>query len=186
MMTLGGELAAGLRELSLGGLGDSPRRFLSALRDELRPIAGICKNDPSRFRWMLRDRGVAFACFSLKREYSGMITLLTLHFPLLEVKGDPAVGDPEIITHIGGLTTEQAGAFVYFFYEHLDDPSLSQINPDLEDDAILRGVDAQIDRERRASAAMRAETTATTDVAVIEAAGVRWLRKLPAYNMSGK
>jgi hypothetical protein len=158
-------------------LGDSPRRFLSALRDELTPrFAQLFAEDCSRFQWLLPDTEVLFVAFSLKRDRTGTIDLLELRFPLHEANAKPALGNPEIVPHLEGVLP--GGPIVYNLSPApVRNDLLGRLNPDAGDDIILAGIDKAVEGIRSASDLVRAESTARMDVAAIDAEGVRWLRK---------
>ena len=162
---------------SVGELRDSPKRFLSALRDDLAPIfAQRFAEHNSQYRGLLPDHETLFVAFSIKRERSGAIDLLELQFPIHEANGKAALGDTKIIPHLEHYVPKGPMA-----YALCDDPALENhalIDPDIGDGVLLAGIDKAIDDIRGASERTRAEVTPNTDVAVIEAKGVRWLRKL--------
>jgi hypothetical protein len=173
-----------LRLSSRADLADSPKRFLLALRGELHShLARLLAEDHSRFQWILADTEVLFTAFFLRRNRAGMVDLLELKFPLCESKGKPALGDPEIVPHMAGVFPR--GPFVYSQFptpEMATDLAdlLIPVDPDAEDETVLADIDKAVDGMRGASELLRAETTATVDVAVIEAKGARWLRKRTA------
>ncbi len=178
----GDSIAVRVHRLSLkDGLRDSPKRFLVALRDELHPLlTRALVEHSSRFRWLLPDTKVLFVAFCFKREPSGEIDLLELRFPLYEARGKPALGEPEIIAHIEGALP--GGPVLYNLapsplQTDVLIPLLAPVDPDAADDLILASIDKAVRSIRNVSERTRAETTASTDVVVLDADGVRWLRK---------
>jgi hypothetical protein len=94
--------------------------------------------------------------------------------PGLRVNGRPAFDDPIILSHISG---EIPGPFVYKLSDYLPPmPMLSRLDPDASDDIVLDDIDGMIQAMRAESPQAAVECSSTTNVAVVDPEGVRWLR----------
>jgi len=162
---------------SVDALLDSPRKFLSALRDDLhQSFIKLFATDADAFKWYLDDTKIVFEAFSLMRERTGEITLLELQFPLENDAGTPRLGEPKIITTMEGEMPR--GVFCFALGpEYVQRNPLMPLNPDSGDDAILAMVDPMIDSFKRNDAMCRNEIGGVIEVAAIDADGFRWLRR---------
>jgi hypothetical protein len=155
-------------------LGDSPLAFLEALRDELNPhFIRMFTDDPEGF-----VRGLAgpllFGAFCLARSEAGNIDFFQCEIPMQEAGGKAYLGEPKI--------TRPApwgrGIFAYSMGQVASSESFFPlINPDDRDEVVLAAVDRTIEEFKNADAVFRHDVGGVIEVAAIDAAGFRWLRR---------
>jgi hypothetical protein len=180
-------------------LQDRPRATLARIESELRgPIDAALLEDAKHPVDRCSDDFV-FDVFCIRRQDSGAIDLVALHFPMTtDSDGNPALGTAEVSLPLidslpswaprdivrGDGILLPPGAIVPYSFGHGEclTKELEQkldVNV-LSDEAILSGIDQIFETARQARPICAAEIGGPIDVAAIDAAGFRWLRKKPA------
>jgi len=155
-------------------LRDSPRELLSAIRDDVQgALTALFAESP------LPDLPSVFSALSVRRTPIGEIDLLELDFPVVTSDGNPLLGEPTIKAHLEGELPRGPFHFPVGRPDCLPKDVQKIADPDLPDAAILTGVDKIFEAVGAFSRSCRDEVGGPIDVAAIDSAGFRWLRKKP-------
>jgi hypothetical protein len=155
------------------GLQDSPALLLEAIRADTTPMLA------RRFALSPWPPGVVpFGAFAIKRDVSGLIEFLDLQYADETTgAGGRRMSDPVLKIHLDG---QQSGVYLYATGrgDCLSPSLVRKMNPDLPDEGVLAQIEGLF---ADAAANGRAEGSigGPIDVAVIDASGVRWLRRKP-------
>jgi len=127
----------------------------------------------------LPDLPTVFNAFSARRNSSGEIDLLELSFPVVANNGQRTLGEPQITPHFEGVIPPSDFLYPIGRPDCLPNNPGSFVNPNHQDDEILKGVDELFNKARSASDSCRDEIGGPIDVAALGPDGFRWLRRKP-------
>jgi hypothetical protein len=155
-------------------LRDSPQALLEAITEEMGPrLTRVFREKP-----LPDGHASAFSAFVARKQPTGELDLLELEFRITTFNGGKrTLDEPRVIAHAEGPPLGRI-AYSLGHGDYLTQALEQRLDPDAGSDAdILTGVDAIFDGAMVESRKSKNDVGGPIDVALIDAAGFRWLRR---------